>query len=292
MSDKAVLRRAARDLVLDHLTHDDLDASGTDDVKLACVYDELMRGTLGAPPPVPDPMSDPKVAAAAREAELDFLGRTIARSYVQGMVSGTQKLAAGLESLRTAVMGMTPEERMERDRAQRQMELELSPQELSLALGAEGARGSQRVGLREMEEAQAAGQEHRTLGLRELSQRQELANQLRRLQLGDQYARREREEALSQALHGERQVPGALKHMLAGGVLARLAKPALETAIKSPETLRLLKGLPPIRTGAALGLGTYLARKALESPHPGSRAVQRLERERYTPASLVSDVSP
>lgn len=308
MSDQQHLQRAARDLVLDHLIEPDLDTAQLSEDKLAAMYDELMA-TPGATEikEAADrrAVEDPMVKDVAKVAEADILGRTAAHAYAKTLFGGLNKYAQGIEGIKTRLMGTTPEERMAREKVQREQELSLRPREVSLELGARGAGGSLDTDL---------ALQH--LGVTEATQRQELANQLRKLQLGDQYARREREERLFQQLHGENQVAGPLTHALAGGALGGVVGNAggafTGDLSKAMKTLGIGGGLgararsammqgaegvgkiklPGIRGGAAAGLGVYLARKLLTNPNPATRAVTRLERERFIPGSMQADVQP
>jgi hypothetical protein len=308
MSDQQHLQRAARDLVLDHLIAPDLDPAQMSDEKLASLYDQLMD-VPGAVKVASDEAAalaaDPQVLDVAKVAEVDILGRTAAHAYANTFFKGLDKYAQGLEGIRARLMGTSPEERLERERARREQELSLKPREVSLSLGARGAGGSLDTDLA-----------LQGLGVTEATQRQELANQLRKLQLGDQYARREREERLFQQLHGENQVAGPLTHALAGGALGGMAgstgrsmtgglADAMKTLgvggglgararsamMQGAEGMGKLK-LPGIRGGATAGLGVYLARKLLTNPNPATRPVTRLERERYIPGSMQADVQP
>jgi len=223
------------------------------------------------------------VRDGVKAAELDLLGRVAAHSYVQTSLGGLQKLGAGLEGLKNKVLGTTAEERLARERARREQEIALRPPEISIGLGERGASGTldTELGLQR-------------IGLREAGQKQELANQLRKLQLRDQYARRDREQALYNALHGEREIGGPLGHMAGGAALAQIAKTVTGRVPAAATTTfgKIMQTAPALRAGAGAGLGLYLARKLLTNPNPASRSVTRLERERYLPGAMTGDVTP
>lgn len=294
MGDAEILHRAAQDMVLDRLFAPDIEQQT--DAKLAALYDEFMAlPTEAQVKEAADRAAaqDPVVKDAERLLEVQLLGKVGAHAYTETMAQELPKLAQGLEGLKTKLLGSTPEERMRRERAKREQELDLRPREVSLDLGTQGATGNL-----------GTEQALQGLGLREATQRQELANQLRKLQLGDQYSRREREQQLYDLLHKEKQVAGPLPHMMAGGLLGHLAagagraaKPGLAGILEAAgkgQAAGALRGLklPGIRGGLAGGLGVYLARKALESTNPATRPVTRLERERFIPQSMTSDVQP
>lgn len=303
MTDQDILRRAVHDQVLDSLIAPDLEQAP--DVKLAALYDEVMAIPSEAQEKEASARAvaeDPAVKDAERLYEVELLGKVGAHAYAEAMAEMLPKLAQGIEGIKTKILGTTPEERMRReksmreqalgiDRARREQELSLKPREVSLDLGTRGATGS-------LETEQAL----QDLGVRESTQRQELANQLRKLQLGDQFARREREEQLFNQLHGEKQMAGPLTHALAGGTVGAILGNAANASMGAGPMGRVMarlqgQAVPKAlggagRVGAGLGLGVYLARKALTNPNPASRPVTRLERERMIPQSMTSDVRP
>lgn len=285
MDNREILKRAARDMILDNLLDCGEPLDTTSDAALARVFDEvnLVEKTASAPV-APAPQPDPGMDILTKAAEHALLGRLAARAYVLQRMRGTEKIAQGLAGLRDRIAGLPYPERMARQRGEREMELELGPPETMA---------------RDIGQAQMSGQDIRRIGVQEIQQRQEMANQLRQLQIADQFARREREREMYRRLYPSRS-GGVMKGMM-GGLATGLAGKSLMSGLAgsagtlggaaglSPQMIKALaspvaRRLPWIGAlgGAALG-------GALGGRGP-SRVVTRAEKELMTPSTMLSDV--
>lgn len=270
---REILKTAARDMLIDNLIDQGVTAQRFSDEKLAELYDEVMAAPEEldkmAAAEVAEPEPDPRDAFIAKAAERVVLGKLTAQAYAASYLHGIEKIALNLESLRNRITGLTPEQSMARERTRRGMDIELGPQETSA---------------KEQAESQSAVSQARGFQLREMEERQRMAAELRRLQLMDQYARRGREEELYKQLHGP---SSALGSMVGGGLLGSAAgsigRRAAGAGLLSAGAGKALKGLGPL--GAGLGLAHHL----LGASGP-SRPLIRMERERYTPSTMVQDV--
>lgn len=284
MENREILKRAARQLILDNLLDCGEPMDTASDATLARVFDEVnaMPKTAAAPEPEPSE-PDPTTMFLVKAAEHAILGRMAARAYALQKLRGAEKIAQGLAGLRDKLTGLPYAERMARERGEREMNLEL---------------GAPEVALKDIGQAQGTGQDLRRLGFTEATQRQEMANQLRYLQLSDQHARREREKEMFRRLYpsttgsAARGAMGGLAAGMAGrglltgaagaaGTLAGMS-PSLARAIASPLARRL--PIAGLLTGAALGT-------AFGGRGP-SRVLTRTEKELMTPSTMLSDVTP
>lgn len=280
--DRTLLKRAARDMILDTLVDSGDPLDSVPDAKLAQLFDEVVAYR----PPMekkasaePAPLTEEQLLMQ-KAAELSYLGRVAARVYVQARADGIKKLAINLETLKTKIRGITPEEAMGRERSKREMELELGPRET------EARQKSQEVSTQgqQMKDIERM----RAIQLKDLTEQQNLAESLRQLQLGDQFARRQREAQLFRELHGQEPF-GKMKAMIGGGLLGFAGRRALMAAAAAgmPTALKLAPLAGRMTgVGAALGLGAHL----LGADRP-SRSLTRLERERYMPGSMSADVA-
>jgi hypothetical protein len=285
MENREILKRAARQMILDNLLDAGEPLDNASDATLARIFDEVnaVPKTAAANPPPAPSEPDPTTMFLVKAAEHAILGRMAARAFVLQKMRGAEKIAQGLSGLADKITGLPYKERMARQRGEREMELELGPPE---------------VALRDIGQAQGTGQDLRRLGFAEATQRQEMANQLRQLQLADQFARREREKEMFRRLYpsttgsAARGAMGGLAAGLAGrglltgaagsaGALAGMS-PTLARAIASPLARKL--PIAGLLTGAALG--TAFGRKG------PSRVLTRTEKEMMTPSTMLSDVQP
>ena len=271
---RSMLKTAARDMVLDNLIDQGISVQRFSDKEASVLYDEIMDAPAeldklaeAENPEVPVE-EDPRDVVLAKAAEATMLGKLTAQAYAASYLAGVEKIALNLDSIGTRITGLTPEQRLARQRAQRTQEIELGPQETEAL---------------EKHDVQGTTQQARQLQLKEMGERQEMAGELRRLQLADQYARRQREEQLYGQLHGPTSALGAAAGGgLAGATLGRVISRAGSAGILGPGAAKF-KGLGPL--GASLGLAAHF----LGANQP-SRPLIRMERERYTPSSMVQDV--
>jgi len=284
MENREILKRAARQMILDDLIDAGEPLDSASDAALARVFDEVnavpKTAAANSQPVSSEP--DPTTAFLVKAAEHAILGRVAARAFVLQKMRGIEKIAQGLAGLKDKILGLPYAERMARRRSERETELELGPPE---------------VALKDITQAQMTGQDLRRLGFIEATQRQEMANQLRQLQLADQYARRERERQMFRRLYpnmSDALLRGALAGYASGLVGKRLLlgtagsignalgmSPAASELLVSP----LAKKLPFTGLLGGVALGTIFGRKP-------SRVLVRAEKELMTPSTMRSDVQP
>ena len=284
-NERGILKTAARHMILDNLLDAGEPMDTVPDAKLAALFDEIMafdttsggmsKKAAAAPPGITEEQQ-----LMLKAAELSYLGRVAARVFVQARADGLKKIALNLETLKTKVRGISPEEAMMRERTRRELELELGPRETEMRQKAQevASQGQQMKDIEKLRSSQ----------LKDVEQQQALAEQLRQLQLGDQFARRQREAQLFRELHGKERF-GKMKSMIGGGLLGFAGRRALMAASEAgvPIAMKLAPMAGKMTgVGAALGLGAHL----LGADKP-SRATTRLERERYMPGSMSADVS-
>lgn len=272
MDDRQLLEKAARDMILDSFLDKGFSLDTIPDKTAARLFDEIIATETQ------EKTAEATYTPEAKEtlekaAEYSLLGRIAARAYAATYFEGLEKMAQGFAGLMNRLRGRTPEEAMELERAQREQEISLVPQEVEK--------------VRESTQAQRAGESLRQLQLRELAQRQRMAQELRTLQLQDQFSRRRREEELYRKLHPKDGF-GALKGALGGGLAGMAGASALRGAgvagVRGAAEL-----LPLARRLGGIGALTGLSLSMLPKKQP-SRIVERLERERYVPESMSGDV--